>query len=181
MTCQPFPGYADFVTDPRWLDADEQRAWRAYVTAHGRLAAALHRQLQTDSDLSLADFEVLVALTDVPDQRLRPFELGRALRWEKSRLSHHVARMERRGLVRREECPVDGRGAFVLLTTEGRRAIEDAAPRHVAAVRRLVFDGLSPQQVRDLASISETILRRIDAEPCDSAGVTGCSDDPAAP
>src|ERR1041384_6387150 len=111
-----------------WLTDDEQRAWRAFLRVQGRLPAALHRQLQQDSGLSLPDYDVLVALTDAVDGRLRPFELQRALMWEQSRLSHHLNRMERRGLIGREPCDEDGRGAFIVLTDAGRGAITDAAP-----------------------------------------------------
>ena len=156
---------------PRWLTEAEQCAWRRFLLAHGRLATALGRQLQGQADLSLADFEVLVALSESQDGRLRPSALGRAVEWEKSRLSHHVARMERRGLVRREECPTDGRGAFVVLTDAGRAAIEAAAPGHADLVRRLVFDGLDDHQVAELSDICGRILERVerleaDSDPC---------------
>jgi DNA-binding MarR family transcriptional regulator len=150
------------VNDPRWLDEREQRAWRAYLAMQSRLQARLNRQLQSDADLSLADFDVLVALTDRPDVQARVLELAEALQWEKSRLSHHLARMQRRGLIERQECPEDGRGAFVVLTDEGRAAIERAAPAHVDTVRALVFDGLDPDQVDTLADIAKSVLNRID-------------------
>jgi DNA-binding MarR family transcriptional regulator len=152
------------MTNPRWLDADEQRAWRRYLRMQAELTATLARQLQAESDLSMADFEVLVNLTDVPEGRVRVTELARALQWEKSRLSHHFARMERRGLVIREDCPSDARGAFVVLTPHGRAAIETAAPGHVAAVRRLMFDGLDADQVATLTAIADTVLDRIDRD-----------------
>jgi DNA-binding MarR family transcriptional regulator len=151
------------MTDPRWLDDREQRAWRAYLAMQSRLQAHLNRRLQADSGLSLADFTVLVELTDVPDGRLRARALAEALDWEKSRLSHHLARMEKRGLVGREDCPDDARGAFVVLTAEGRRAIEQAAPPHVETVRSAMFDGLDADQVDTLAHIAEVVLKRIDA------------------
>jgi DNA-binding MarR family transcriptional regulator len=152
------------MTETRWLDEPQQRAWRGYLRMQSRLSARLNRQLQTDSDLSLADFDVLVALTDQDEERLRVSELARVLQWEKSRLSHHVGRMERRGLVVREECAADGRGAFVVLTPEGRRAIEAAAPPHVDAVRRLVFDNLTPDQVATMDAIAQQVLARLEAE-----------------
>jgi DNA-binding MarR family transcriptional regulator len=152
------------MADPRWLDEDQQRAWRGYLRMQGQLSARLNRQLQADSDLSLADFDVLVALTDLPEERMRVLELARVLQWEKSRVSHHVGRMERRGLVIREECREDGRGAFVVLTPAGRRAIEAAAPPHVDTVRRLVFDHLTPEQVETLATISDLVLARLDTD-----------------
>jgi DNA-binding MarR family transcriptional regulator len=152
------------VDDTRWLDEPEQRAWRGFLTMQGQLTARLSRQLLADSDLSLPDFEVLVQLTDSPENRVRAFELARALQWEKSRLSHHLARMQRRGLVGREGCPNDARGAFIVITPAGRKAIEEAAPHHVATVRRLFFDGLTPEQVQTLEKISDQVLARLAAE-----------------
>lgn len=146
-----------------WLTEREERAWRAFLLMHARLASHLHRQLQADSQLSLSDYEVLVALADAPAGRLRPVELLQALHWEQSRLSHHVTRMRRRGLVERRECAEDGRGAFVELTPEGQRAIETAAPGHVAAVRRWFFDHLTAEQVADLERLSDRVLSQLDA------------------
>src|SRR3954468_24788624 len=104
----------------RWLTDDEQRAWRGLLQMTSRLDNRLNRELQQTSGLSLADYDVLVLLTEVPDGRLRVFELIEDLQWEQSRLSHHIARMQRRGLVAREECTTDRRGAFVVLTGAGR-------------------------------------------------------------
>lgn len=148
----------------RWLDEGEQRIWRAYLQMQGQLAARLNRQLQADCGLSLADYEVLVHLTDTQDGRLRPFELARGLQWEQSRLSHHLNRMQNRGLVTRQECREDGRGAFVVLTAAGRRSIEAAAPGHVDTVRRLFFDGLTRDQVLILEQLSTQVLARLDTD-----------------
>ncbi|EHR51762.1 transcriptional regulator [Saccharomonospora marina XMU15] len=145
----------------RWLTDEEQRAWRRYLDMNAKLTARLHRRLQTDSGLSLADFDVLVQLTDRAVPRMRVGELAEALQWERSRLSHHLARMQKRGLVSRQDCPEDARGAFVLLTDKGRHAIEQAAPAHVEAVRDLVFDHLSKAEVATLAGISERVLGRL--------------------
>jgi len=147
----------------RWLDETEQRAWRAYVTMQGRLTAALHRQLQADAGMSIADYEVLVYLTEATGGRLRPYELQRRLLWEQSRVSHHLIRMQRRGLVDREACSDDGRGAFVVATAAGRAAIEAAAPGHVAAVRRLFFDGLTPEEIALVERLAGRVVARIDA------------------
>lgn len=145
----------------RWLEEREQAAWRAYLRMQSRLQAELHRRLQADSGLSIADFDVLVALTDRPDERVRVLELATSLEWEKSRLSHHLARMQKRGLITREECDDDGRGNFVVLTPEGRAAIEAAAPGHVETVRDLVFDAVSDADVDALARISAAVLERL--------------------
>jgi len=161
-------------TDTPWLTDDEQRTWRAFLRLHGRLDVALGRHLQAGSELSQADFGVLVQLTETRDGRSRAYELGRFLEWEKSRLSHHLTRMEKRGLVVRQDCPTDRRGAFVAVTPAGRRAIESAAPAHVREVRRLVFDVLTPAQVASLREISETLLQNLDGEGC--AAEPGCGD-----
>ncbi|MFC1414380.1 MarR family winged helix-turn-helix transcriptional regulator [Streptacidiphilus sp. N1-12] len=156
-------------TQPRWLNESEQRAWRAFLRMQTQLTARLGRDLQAESDLSLADYEVLVHLTDLDGGRRRILELARELNWEKSRMSHHLARMAKRGLIAREECPADGRGAFIVITPEGQAAIEAAAPRHVDTVRRLVFDALSADQVAALATVSERILAQLDGpDLCDS-------------
>ena len=150
------------MTGTRWLDDDEQRAWRAYLGMQSRLTAALNRQLQTESGLSLADYDVLVQLTEAPDGRLRPYELQRALNWEQSRLSHHLSRMQRRKLVAREECTDDGRGAYIQITDTGRQAITNAAPGHAATVRNLFFNALSHEQVATLEDLSTRVLDRVD-------------------
>jgi DNA-binding MarR family transcriptional regulator len=147
--------------EPRWLDDDEQRAWRAYLRMQGRLEARLNRQLQADSGLSLADYSVLVELTDTDQGGLRPFELQRRLDWEQSRLSHHLTRMQKRGLIDRDQCGADGRGALVVVTPAGRRALEVAAPAHVEAVRQWFFDGLTPAQVRLVGDLAAGVLGRL--------------------
>ena len=152
----------------RWLSEAEQHAWRGLLQMTTRLEAELNRGLQA-SGLSLADYDVLVPLSEQPQGRLRVFELASALGWERSRLSHQLARMQRRGLLAREDCITDRRGAFVVLTDEGRAAIEQAAPAHVDAVRRLVFEGLSEEQVASLQRLTDAVLRRLDApEPAEA-------------
>jgi DNA-binding MarR family transcriptional regulator len=151
------------MSGTRWLDEREQRAWRAYVTMNARLTERLNRQLQLDSGLSGADFQVLVHLTDLAEGPVRVVEMARELEWEKSRLSHHLARMQRRGLVDRQECPDDARGAFVVLTPQGRQAIEQAAPGHVETVRQLFVDQLTGEELDTLRTIAERVLSRLDA------------------
>jgi DNA-binding MarR family transcriptional regulator len=146
----------------RWLSEPEQRAWRGLLQMTTRLEAQLNRELQETSGLSLADYDVLVPLSEAPQGRLRVFELASDLGWERSRLSHHLTRMQRRGLIAREDCDADRRGAFVVLTGAGRSAIDRAAPAHVETVRRLVFEGLSGAQVRSLRAFTESVQRRLD-------------------
>lgn len=148
----------------RWLDDREQRAWRALQFMHMRLSARLNRELAATSDLSGPDYAVLVALTDRPDGRLRLFELAHELGWERSRVSHQVTRMARRGLVGKEKGGADRRGAFVLITPQGRAAIEAAAPGHVDAVRRLFVDRLSSHELGVIGKAAQTILDALDAD-----------------
>ncbi|MEU7479668.1 MarR family transcriptional regulator [Lentzea sp. NPDC042327] len=162
----------------RWLEPEQQLAWRAYVRMQGELNAHLSRQMSADSDISMADFAVLVQLTDTPDERVRVLELARSLNWEKSRISHHLGRMVKRGLVAREGCASDGRGSYVVLTQQGRAAIEAAAPRHAETVHHLVFDLLGDEEVAALRSISEKIFTRLTTGEC-AAVVARCdADDP---
>lgn len=155
-----------------WLDDAQQSAWRALQVMFARLNAALAGQLAAESDLSLADYVVLVVLTGKPDGAARLFELAHYLGWERSRVSHHVARMAARGLVRKERCAVDRRGSFVVVTPGGRRAIEAAAPGHVRAVRRLFVDALTDEQLEVLAEAARRVVAAIDrdAPPWDEDG-----------
>ncbi|MFF0092154.1 MarR family winged helix-turn-helix transcriptional regulator [Streptomyces canus] len=148
----------------RWLTPEEQRAWRGFVRLHERLGGRLGRLLQSESNVSPADFAVLVHLTDTPEGRQRYQDLARALEWEKSRMSHHIARMAGRGMVVREDCLEDARGAFVVITDVGRAAVEAAAPRHVEAVRELFLDHVTPSELRVLAEISERVIGKLDED-----------------
>ena len=146
------------VDDVRWLTEREERAWRSLQFMQMRLDGELARQLAAESGLSYPDYVVLVALTDRSDGRMRLFELASVLGWEKSRLSHHVGRMADRGLVTKERCDSDRRGAFVVVTRLGRREIEAAAPGHVAAVRRLFVDRLTPFQLDAIGEAADIVL-----------------------
>ena len=147
----------------RWLTEEEQRAWRGLLRMTSQLNARMNRQLQDDYGISLADYDVLVVLSEAPAGRLRVFEIAGALAWEQSRVSHQLARMQRRSLVTREECRTDARGAFVVLTGAGRAAIGRAAPAHVETVRQLVFDGLSRDRLAVLTAIASDVLDRLQA------------------
>ena len=149
-------------SDVRWLTATEQRVWRRWLTLNARLSATLHKELHDDAGLSMPDYEVLVHLTDSPQGRIRVTDLARLLQWERSRVSHHTTRMERRRLVQRVDCAEDGRGAFIVITPQGRAAIEQAAPGHVTAVRRLIFDALTPNEIDALATITDKALTQLD-------------------
>jgi DNA-binding MarR family transcriptional regulator len=147
----------------RWLTDEEQQAWRGLLRMTAQLNARANRLLLQEYGISLADYEVLVALSEAPEGQLRVFEVADALAWEQSRVSHQLARMQRRGLITREGCATDARGAFAVLTTAGRAAIERAAPAHVEQVRQLVFDELSHEQVSALTEITTRVLDRLAA------------------
>ena len=149
----------------RWLTEEEQRAWRGLLRMTSQLNARMNRQLLQDYGVSLTDYEVLVVLSEAPEGRLRVFEVADALAWEQSRVSHQLARMQRRGLIAREGCASDARGAFAVLTEAGRAAIERAAPAHVETVRQLVFDGLTHDQLIALTEITTRVLDRLAATP----------------
>jgi DNA-binding MarR family transcriptional regulator len=149
---------------PRWLTEQEQHAWRSFVRVQEKLGGRLNRDVQTKSGLSTTDYGVLVHLTEVDGGRLRVLELAKAVEWEKSRMSHHVDRMAKRGLVVREDCPTDARVAFVVVTPAGREALAAAAPRHVEAVRRLFIDPLTPAELAMLAQISNRILEALEQD-----------------
>lgn len=151
------------MSEGRWLNDREERAWRALQFMQMRLEAELARQLATESGLSYPDYLVLIALTDHPDGRLRLFELGRVLGWEKSRLSHQVARMVERGLVKKETCDADRRGAYVAVTRKGHKEIGAAAAGHVATVRRLFVDVLTPEQLDVITDAAEAVLAQLDS------------------
>jgi DNA-binding MarR family transcriptional regulator len=146
------------MEDVRWLSSEEERAWRALQFMQMRLEGELARQLATDSGLSYSDYVVLVALTDRADGRMRLFELAGVLGWEKSRLSHHVTRMAARGLVKKETCASDRRGAFVVITKQGGKEIEAAAPGHVRTVRHLFVDRLTADELEVIATAAEKVL-----------------------
>lgn len=155
-------GYHGLVIDTRWLDEREMRAWRGFQAMQMRLEGELARRLLAESGMSYQDYAVLVALTDQPDGRLRQYALAEVLGWEKSRVSHHIARMTRRELVSRETCASDARGTFVVVTDQGRRQIEAAAPGHLDAVRELFIDRLDSQQLETLAAIAGRVLAALD-------------------
>ena len=142
------------------------RAWRNYVVGAAMLADRLHRELQDGHGVSLADYEVLVRLSEQPGRRMRMSQLADEVASSKSRVSHQVARMEREGLLRRKECPEDGRGVFAELTDEGMALLEASAPTHVEGVREHMIDLLSRDEQEVVAKVFERIithLRDVDA------------------
>ena len=146
-----------------WLTDEQQQIWRSYLAMAGRLQTAMHRQLQQDCELSLSDYDVLVALSERGPLRIN--ELGEALAWEQSRLSHQLRRMRGRGLIVRNGSDDDRRGATVELTDSGRAALELAAPGHVELVRSAMFEGMSAAQLRAFGAVAATVADRLATSP----------------
>lgn len=143
---------------PRWLDEQEQVAWRTYLAASQAIEEAIQGQLQRDADIPHVYYEILVRLSEAPERMLRMSELAERSLSSRSRLSHAVSRLEERGWVRRQACVDDGRGMLAILTEQGLAAIEEAAPGHVNAVREQIFDRLTTEQVKQLQQIGEAII-----------------------
>ncbi len=139
--------------EPNWLTVDEQVAWRNYVNGNGRLMDVLNRNLQERHGLSLAEYRILVLLSEAADGSLRMSELADGVLSSRSRLTHQIRRMEEQKLVVRGSCPDDGRGVLAAVTDEGRRRLAEAAPTHVRDVRDNLIGLLSQSQVKALAQI----------------------------
>ena len=150
--------------EPRWLDDDERQAWLRLVAVTELLPAALDAQLRRDSGLTHFEYFVLAMLSEAADRTLRMTELAQRTNASLPRLSHVVRRLEDRSLVERFPCPEDGRATNARLTDAGWDAVVAAAPGHVATVRAEVIDALTPEQVRQLSQITESVLRRLDPD-----------------
>ncbi|MET8676989.1 MarR family transcriptional regulator [Streptomyces sp. NPDC004647] len=150
--------------EPRWLTDDEQRTWQAYLQATALLEDHLDRQLQRDAGMPHIYYGLLVVLARAPRRRMRMTELAQNAKITRSRLSHAVARLEKNGWVRREDCPSDKRGQLTVLTDEGRAVLEKSAPGHVAAVRGAIFDRLTPEQVEELGRICRIMAEGLQPE-----------------
>ena len=147
-----------------WLDDHQQRVWRLWLEVSTTLPAVLNRQLSRDSQLSVQDFEVLVRLSETDGGDMRVVALAEHMGWERSRLSHHLTRMEKRGLIERRVCCSDGRGAIIHLTDQGTAALQQAAPGHAALIRRVVFGGLDCGYLNDLEAILSRICQSLAEE-----------------
>ncbi|MCU1673929.1 MAG: regulatory protein marr [Frankiales bacterium] len=149
----------------RWLSADEQAVWRAFLGANKLVFEQLDRELQRDAKIPHAYYEILVRLSEAPERALRMSALADRSQSSRSRLSHAVARLEDQGWVKRESCAEDKRGQIARLTDEGFAALEAAAPLHVESVRRHVFDPLTAEQQRQLKAISTALLAALHDDP----------------
>jgi DNA-binding MarR family transcriptional regulator len=154
--------HAHAAAPPRWLDDEQQSAWRAYAAATVKLRWALECQLQDDAGLSFIEYHALARLSENPEHTMRMSELAEVTNASLSRLSHLIKRLERRDLVRREPDPDDGRYTNAILTPAGWDLLVASAPAHVAKVRELLIDALSPAELRHLRTASERIIERIE-------------------
>jgi DNA-binding MarR family transcriptional regulator len=145
------------MADTRWLDDDEQRAWRAYVGSMALLFDQLDEDLQREAGIPHTYYLVLAMLSEAPEGSMRMTDLAERIFSSRSRLSHAVSRLEERGWVRRTACPTDQRGQLAVLTEAGLSTLRATAPRHVESVRRHLFDRLTPEQVSQLGDISEAV------------------------
>jgi DNA-binding MarR family transcriptional regulator len=146
---------------PRWLDADEQAVWRAFLDVSRLLFEQLNRQLSDEAGMSLAEYEILVQLSEAPDRRLRMSELADRVVSSRSRITHTVGRMEERGLVTREACADDGRGVLCVLTDAGFARLEGAAPGHVETVRTIMFDPLERADAENLGAALTKVREKL--------------------
>jgi DNA-binding MarR family transcriptional regulator len=146
------------VASTRWLTAPQERAWRRYRRMRTLLDLQIARDLNRDSGLSEADYDVLSTLSEKPEGRWRARDLAAQLLWSTSRLAHHVGRMEQRGLVARQPCADDARGALISLTEQGQAALRKGAPPHVASVRRHMIDLLTADEVAALDALAGKVI-----------------------
>ncbi|GAA4314723.1 MarR family transcriptional regulator [Streptomyces venetus] len=153
----PTQGSTEKAQEPRWLTDEEQRVWRWFMEGATLLDDHLDRQLQRDAGMPHVYYGLLVKLAEAPRRRLRMTELAMLAKITRSRLSHAIARLEKNGWVRREDCPDDKRGQFAVLTEEGYEVLRQTAPGHVDAVRQAVFDRLDPEQQKALGEIMRII------------------------
>jgi DNA-binding MarR family transcriptional regulator len=158
------------MAEPRWLTDPEMRAWLGYRRMRTLLDLQISRDLATDSGLSDADFDVLSNLSQAAGRRMRLSDLAAHIFWSVSRLSHHVTRMEQRGLVTREECASDGRGAVLALTEAGWDTVVAAGPPYIESVRRHFIDHLTPGQITALTAITETVVGHLSRLPSPARG-----------
>ncbi|MEW1772699.1 MarR family transcriptional regulator [Streptomyces sp. NPDC086777] len=148
----------------RWLTPKEQRAWRAYMAATHLLEDAIDRQLQQDAGMPHLYYGILANLSEAPERKLRMTDLAEKSKITRSRLTYAVTRLEKDGLIRREDCQWDKRSSFAILTDEGMTVLERTAPGHVETVRAAVFDHLSAEQVEQLEEISSVIARALEGD-----------------
>ena len=153
------------MTDEPWLNDTQQQVWRAFLAMRRDLDRAVEAQL-SEVGLSAADFALLVPLSEAPQHQLRARDLSRHIGWDRSRLSHHIRRMEQRGLLIRHRCDIDARGTHIQLTERGLSAVRTAAPGHAQTVRSCMFDQLSEQELQTLRVISERISTQLTKRPC---------------
>lgn len=149
------------MSEPRWLNADQQRDWRAFIDGSLRLHDIMDRELKAKHGLSESEYEILVRLSEAPGRSLRMAELAEHASQSRSRLSHTCTRLEAKGLVRRESCPSDKRGVYAHLTDEGYAVLERAARDHVETVRDFFIDVIDPDDLKAIGRAFRAVAERI--------------------
>lgn len=140
---------------------DQLRTWRNYIETAETLRTRLGSRLQSESELSTGDYQVLLALTETDDRTLRSSELAELIGWERSRLSHHLGRMEKRGLISRQACADDVHGIDVIATDAGSAAFRAGSVPHLRAIRELFLDALTPAQLDEVDDITRALRRHL--------------------
>jgi DNA-binding MarR family transcriptional regulator len=167
------------MTDPRWLNEEEMRAWLAFLTSRALLNRRLDQYLKAESGISHLQYDILARLSSVPERELRMTELADGVSNSKSGTTYQVTQLEKAGLVRRRSCPDDAHAVFAGLTDAGMRFLERAAPGYVALVRELLIDVLTPEQLSALADgLGEVSRRMVAAPPGGPAAITGTARPP---
>ncbi len=147
----------------RWLTDEQQQQWRAFGQMNRELGVMMERQLSQDHGLSGADYQLLVPLSEAPGQWLRPRDLGISVKWDRSRLSHQLRRMQERGLIERTDCDNDARGTVIALTELGRSTVAQAAPGHVETIRKYFIDLLTEDELNAIGSAARKVIAAIEA------------------
>lgn len=159
------------MRQPQWLTPPQQRAWRAYLNGSAWLHEALNDDLEEEAGLSLHEYEILVRLSEAPGRRIRMSALADRIVHSRSRLTHTITRMQKRGWVNRQPSRDDGRGVEAVLTEEGWHTLKKAAPAHVASVRRHLVDALSPEQMEKLGEIFAAVANKLHPDALDVMAV----------
>ncbi|AWR15776.1 MarR-family transcriptional regulator [Corynebacterium diphtheriae] len=146
------------MTTPRWLTQDEQSLWRLFLAMERKVTRGIDEELQSSQGLTTPEFSVLVSLSERPGHEIRLRDLCESLQWDRSRTSHQITRMQRRGLVTKTKCSDDARGVFVELTPEGEKRLREAAPGHVDVVRKLIFDVMTEEEAAVLRGYFQKVI-----------------------
>lgn len=157
MSGQIRTSQSDADSETRWLGPEEQRAWRSFICGVTALFERLDRELRDQHDVSMAEYELMVRLSESPDHSMRMAELASSVSHSRSRTTHTISRMEHDGIVDRVACPLDGRGVMAVLTAAGYIRLQEAAHTHVQGVRRHLVDLVDPEDFQALGRVFDAV------------------------